>query len=415
MISVAEPGGNCGPTPSLCTTFAYDANGERTQTTFPGGATLNFGYDNNWNTTSVVGKDKNGSVLTSFSYAYTNGNADTRLQQTMTENDAVANNTYTYSYDALNRLTLANVTAGSGSSYAYSYDSNGNMTRKTAGAVNTSYAYNAANELCWAYSGSSSNSCSSAPTGATTYTFDANGNETGNSLGAAFTYNPKNQTTGIAYGGTNLSPLTYSGTEQTQRTGAGSTTFNNGPSGVQVSTTSAASTYYLRDNHGNLIGERIGSNHYYYLSDALGSIRAVISGDGLTIGDRYGYDPYGSTTYQSGTTVNPWGYAAGFTDSTGLIKFGARYYDPGTARWTQVDPAACAYTNRYLYVADQPISLVDPSGLIWCFGIWECWDFHWTVIVVCCTWECAWIGFPCWVHCWVDSVGQTPWWCWSSG
>jgi YD repeat-containing protein len=141
----------------------------------------------------------------------------------MTENDAVASNTYTYSYDAFNRLTQAGITSGTGTSYTYSYDSNGNMTRKIAGSSTTSYAFNAADELCWAYSGSSSNSCSSAPTGATTYTYDFNGNETGNSTGGLFSYNPKNQTTAITFGGTTLSPLIYSGTDQTQRTGAGST------------------------------------------------------------------------------------------------------------------------------------------------------------------------------------------------
>jgi RHS repeat-associated protein len=369
LVSMAEPSGNCGSTPSLCTTFTYNANGERSQTTFPGAATLNVGYDSNRNISSVVGKDKNGTVLTSFSYAYNIGSTDTQLRQTMTQNDPVASNTYTYAYDALNRLIQAAITAGTGTSYTYAYDSNGNMTRKTAGSSTTSYAFNAANELCWAFSGTSNNSCSSVPTGATAFTFDANGNQTGDSSGGAFTYNPKNQTTAITYGGATVSPLTYSGTGQNQRTGAGSTTFANGPSGVQLSTSSGSSAYYLRDNKGKLIGERVGSNHYYYLTDALGSVEAVISGDGLAIGDRYGYDPYGKPTYQSGTIANPWGYASGYTDSTGLIKFGARYYDPGNARWTQVDPLAATRSScAYTYAGDDPINATDPSGN---FCLWK--------------------------------------------
>jgi YD repeat-containing protein len=171
LTSIAEPGGNCAPTPSLCTTFAYNANGQRTQEIFPGGATLNFGYDSNWNATSVVGKDKNGAVLTSFTYTYNNGTADTQLRQTRTENDAVASNTYHYSYDAVNRLTQAAVTAGSGTTYRYSYDLNGNLLSST-GSSTTTYSYNASNELCWSYSGSSNNPCSAPPSGATTYGFD---------------------------------------------------------------------------------------------------------------------------------------------------------------------------------------------------------------------------------------------------
>jgi RHS repeat-associated protein len=226
------------------------------------------------------------------------------------------------------------------------------------------------------YAGSSSNSCSSAPTGAVTYSFDANGNETGSSTGASLTYNPQNQATAITYGGATLSPLTYSGTGQGMRTAAGPTALDNGSSGVQISTTGGSSTYYLRDGRGNLIGERIGSSHYYYLKDGSGSIVAVIGGDGLTVGDRYGYDPYGNTTYRSGSTPNVWGFAGGYTDPTGLVKFGARYYDPLTARWTQLDPAtqgrpsgACG-CSAYAYANDNPTNNGDPSGLWW-------YSWHW--------------------------------------
>jgi RHS repeat-associated protein len=330
------------------------------------------GYDSNGNTASIVGKDKNGTVLTSFSYTYNNANADTQLRQTMTENDPVASNTYTYSYDAFNRLAQANVTAGTGTSYQYSYDLNGNLTSRVAGAATTSYAYNAASELCWAYVGSSSNSCSSPPTGSTTYTFDSNGNETGSSAGGSFSYNPKNQTTAITYGGATLSPLTYSGCCQTERTSAGSTNFNSGPYGVQISTTGGSSTYTLRDNQGGLIGERIGSAHFYYLTDALGSVVAVVSGDGLTVGDHYAYDPFGNTTFHSGTTANPWGFDGGYSDATGLVKFGARYYDPSTARWTQLDPAGQS-PSAFSYANDDPINERDPTGAAsaWC-NFWGC-------------------------------------------
>ena len=369
QISVAEPGGNCGPTPSFCTSFAYDANGNQTQVTYPGGATLTLGFDSNGNATSAIGRDKNGGVLTSFTYTYNLGNADTQVKQSTTETDAVANNTYGYTYDSLNRLTQANITAGIGTSYTYSYDGAGNRTQAIAGSSTQTFAYNAANELCWAYTGSSSNSCAAPPSGATTYSYDANGNVTSNSSGASFGYNPKNQTTSITYGGSTISPLTYAGAGQTLRTAAGSTTFDNALSGLRVSTLGGTNTYYLRDGQGNVIGERTGGTHYYYLFDSLGSIVAVISGDGLTIGDRYGYDPYGNTTYHSGAAANPWGYAGGYTDPTGLIKFGTRYYAPATGRFTQPDPANQP-PNPYAYAGDDPINNADPSGAWWISWHW---------------------------------------------
>jgi RHS repeat-associated protein len=271
----------------------------------------------------------------------------------------------------------AAVTAGTGANYAYTYDANGNMLTRTAATATTSFAYNTANELCWMYAGSSANPCSTPPTGATTYAFDADGNEISSSAAGSFTYNPKNQTIAMTYAGATLSPLTYAGLGQTQRTGAGATSFANGPSGLQISTASGNSTYYLRDNHGQLVGERIGTNHYYFLTDGLGSVLAVISGDGLSIGDQYAYDPYGNTTFHSGTVANPWGYAGGYTDPTGLVKFGARYYDPTVARWTQMDPlgqgsrSACAIAcNPYTYAADDPINKADATGLWWWWSNW---------------------------------------------
>ena len=83
---------------SLCTTFGYDANGDRTLVTLPGGATQATAFDNDGDVTSVVGKSSTGTTLTSFAYTYANGANDLPLVQTRTENDAVASNTYTYSY-----------------------------------------------------------------------------------------------------------------------------------------------------------------------------------------------------------------------------------------------------------------------------------------------------------------------------
>ena len=337
LLSIAEPGGSCGSTPSLCTTFGYNTDGNRTTITFPGGAIQTTVFDNAQNVTSVVGKSSTGSALTSFSYTYTNGANDLPMVQTAIENDPVASNTYSYSYDALNRLSGASVTSGGGSSYAYTYDADNNLLTRAVGSATTTYAYNAADQLCWSYSGTSSNGCSSAPGGATTYSFDADGNETGNSTGAWLSYNPKNQTTSITYGGTTLSGLSYSDQGEQNRVAAGATTFDNTAVGPTIATSGSTSTYYLRDDIGNVIGERQGSAHYYFLTDREGSVVAVITGDGQTVADRYGYDPYGSRTYSSGTVNNPFGYAGGYTDPTGLIKFGTRYYDPATSRWTQVD------------------------------------------------------------------------------
>jgi YD repeat-containing protein len=105
LMSIAEPGGSCVSPVSLCTTFQYNAVGAQTKITFPGGATQTTTYDNAGDVLAVLGASSTGATLTSFSYTYTNGADDTPLVQTQTENDAVASNTYAYSYNSANDLT----------------------------------------------------------------------------------------------------------------------------------------------------------------------------------------------------------------------------------------------------------------------------------------------------------------------
>ena len=292
LTSEAQPGGSCTGTVSLCTTFAYNADNNRKTTTYPGSATLNITYDNDQNESAVVGKNSSGVVLTSFSYTYVKGTNGTSLRQTMTEADPSFSGTATYTYNALNRLTAA--TGGPGGNGSYGYDPNGNRTASPVGAS----TYNADNQL------------TSSP-GVTSYGDDQDGNLVSNSAGASFSYNAKNQTTSITFGGQTLSNLTYADVGQSDRTAAGSSTYASGAQGILTSTNGSTTTYYLRDNTGHLLGEEIGSSDYYYLTDGLGSVVAVITGSG-TVDNRYGYDPYGQSISQSASVANPWRYAEGY-------------------------------------------------------------------------------------------------------
>ena len=62
----------------------------------------------------------------------------------------------------------------------------------------------------------------------------------------------------------------------------------------------------------------------------------------------------------------PFGFAGGLYDyETGLVRFGARDYDPEVGRWTIKDPISFegGDTNVYAYAVDNPVSFVDPGGL----------------------------------------------------
>lgn len=203
--------------------------------------------------------------------------------------DAAGNLTDVYdgqTSSAFNGLTSAtNIAAGN---LAYGYDLSGNRTSGNS----ASYSYDGANEL------------TSSP-GGPSWSYDGNGNVSGNSAGASLSYNAKNQATAMTYGGQTISPLVYADVDQTERTQAGGLSFFSSPLGVQINKSSGQSctspnqcTFYTRDNNGNLIGERLpGGARWYFLNDGLGSIVAVINDSGSTVGNRYGYDPYGKSTF----------------------------------------------------------------------------------------------------------------------
>lgn len=347
VSGLAEPGGSCSGTVSLCTSFAYDGDNRPTWTTYPGGATMNLAYDPAGNLSSAIGKSSTGTVLTSFTYTFNLGTSDTRLAQTVAEADPVFTGTTTYTYDTHNRLAKASNT---NTTLNYGYDAAGNRASDPGGT----HTFNAANEIT--DSG---------------YTFDANGNETAGPSSQSFSYNAQNQTTSATGGGTTLSGLTYAGLDESERTATNQGTFAAGQRGVTISKATGSSTYFIRDNIGGPVGERTpDGNHWYYLRDRLGSIVAVINGSGSTVANRYGYDPFGKPTYTTTTVANPFGFAGGFLDATGLVKFGTRYYDPKSGRWTQQDPVtgsilSSGSLNRYSYVACDPVNSTDPTGK-WC-------------------------------------------------
>lgn len=111
--------------------------------------------------------------------------------------------------------------------------------------------------------------------------------------------------------------------------------------------------------------ERDG-RHYTLLTDHLGSVRAVIeelTGEAVS---RLDYDVWGNVTSSVNPGFQPFGFAGGLRDdATGLMRFGARDYDPSTGRWTTRDPIGFngGSANLYGYVGQDPVNLVDPEGL----------------------------------------------------
>lgn len=369
LTSQVEPGGTSGcavpsTTSAGCTAYGYDNDNHLTNTLFPGGATQTATWTSNGKMSSIIGKDSSATTLTSFSYNYASGTNDEDLVQTRVENDPSVSSatTVTYGYNMNNELTSAVTTGGSSATLSYYYDAAGN--RCSAAATGSPalcpsgtnyYAYNADEELTAGPAGS--------------YTYDGAGNQTSNPIESNLSYNSKNQTSSATPSGGSAFALTYANNGQDERTGDGSTTFVSGNEGLDRMVAGGTTTYFIRNNVGALIGEHIGSTSYYYLTDNQGSVVAVISASG-SVQDRTAYDPYGQVTSSSGSVANPFGYAGGYTQSTGLVKFGARYYNPTVGLFTQEDPSG--QTAGYGYAGDDPVNNADPTGLCGLVVLGEC-------------------------------------------
>jgi len=104
----------------------------------------------------------------------------------------------------------------------------------------------------------------------------------------------------------------------------------------------------------------------YHVNDGLGSVRQLADPMGQVV-QGYSFSPFGVPLGESGG--EPYGFTGEQWDaSTGLVYLRARYYQPATGRflskdlWTedQLWPQAL---NPYVYVVNNPINLIDPSGL----------------------------------------------------
>ncbi len=109
-----------------------------------------------------------------------------------------------------------------------------------------------------------------------------------------------------------------------------------------------------------------GAATYRIFSDNLGSPRLVVDVSSGAVAQRIDYDEFGVILADTNPGFIPFGFAGGIMDlDTGLVRFGARDYDPETGRWVTKDPIGFAGgdTNLYSYSLQDPVNFIDSDGL----------------------------------------------------
>jgi RHS repeat-associated protein len=146
-------------------------------------------------------------------------------------------------------------------------------------------------------------------------------------------------------------------------------------------TTGSLKKEYVYGGKGLLATVEPGTGTRYTTADHLGSPRVVTNASGGVV-SRHDYMPFGeelgsgvgARTTAMGFVVNA-GMRQKFTSKerdieTGLDYFEARYFASTQGRFTTVDPLAGSGRaptpqswNRYAYVLNNPLTLVDPDGM----------------------------------------------------
>lgn len=343
--------------------YAYNERGWNTR-----GISAQFSYILNYNLNSA------GSAV--ISNAQYNGN----IAQQLWGHAATTNSTFTYTYDALNRLKKG-VSTGTVMSETLVYDDMGNiktLTRDTGSPI--TYTYN---------NGNKSNRLLSLTGGLTgTFTYDLNGNATKDRTGMVFTHNflnfPKTVTgsdRSISYQydatGTKLKKKATVNAIETEQDYIAGIEYSKLGAGTNIIDRIATEEGFLLNSEGTY-------SYHYNLTDHLGNIRSVIKREASatipSIVQKQDYYPFGKTKSIATSVNNKYLYNGKEIQSDlnlgthnlggsyvleGQLDYGARFYDAEIGRWNVVDPLAeeFEHVSPYNYGMDNPILMIDPTGM----------------------------------------------------
>lgn len=367
------------------------------------GATITYDWDASTNRLSSIALDRervNGSEL-NLQYAYDPAGNITSIVDAPTNTTAAAGFTEAqcFNYDGLRRLTdawatpstacgpanqvtQANIGGPAAYWHEYAYDQIGNRTSLTehtpAGAKVTENTHGDPDEGQGPHQiVETITTRPGGPTLATGYTWDAAGNQTSRAEDGELnelTWDIEGELTSITGGDADVDNVYDADGNRLIRTDDNGVTVYL-PGGQELHAaeygtvsatrwyTFAGTTVAVRTGKGLAGVQSVVTNHQ-------GTPIARIANTDFAAGVTRAYtDPYGNARGSDVATVDGRGFLAAPVDPGGLVRLGARYYDPRSGTFISVDPlldsTLPAQFNAYVYSGNNPVTWSDPSGLVW--------------------------------------------------
>ncbi len=327
--------------------YYYNDDSTLQKICYGNGITTEYSYDKDQSVVSLMTAKKDGTLITQNTYAYDeNGNQIQKTEKGIKT---------TYAYDNLNQIKT--VVYDEKVTEQFDYDAVGNRIKRTLQGKEENYYYNNKNQLLqidkendtifYKYDNQGNTLEQTSSKGTTTYQYDIynrtrqvtteNGDTIKNKydpLGFRYKKEVNGETHNYIFDG-------WSITAETNKNGE----------------------LKSREIRGyGLVKKEINNKQYYYHQNEHGDITHLTNTD-EEIENSYQYDVFGNVREQQENIENVFKYAGEQQDQeTQQYYLRARFYNPVIARFTQEDVYRGDGLNLYVYVVNNPLLWIDPSG-----------------------------------------------------